>query len=60
MGSGVYNEPMKRVNYHLTDGQIAKLRALSERTGLTVAELIRRFVDEGLKAEERKAKKEGR
>jgi predicted DNA-binding protein len=36
---------MKRVNYHLTDGQIARLRALSEKTGLTVAELIRRAID---------------
>lgn len=39
---------MKRVNYHLTDLQADKLRALSKKTGLSVAELIRRAVDEYL------------
>jgi predicted DNA-binding protein len=36
---------MKRVNYHLTETQIEKLKALSKKTGLTVAELIRRAID---------------
>jgi len=40
---------MKRVNYHLTEGQVKKLKALSKKTGLTVAELIRRAVDVFLK-----------
>jgi len=40
---------MIRVNFHLTDRQIAALRAMSRSTGLTVAELIRRAVDQYLK-----------
>jgi predicted DNA-binding protein len=39
---------MKRVNYHLTEQQIAKLKKLSEKTGLKVADLIRRAIDEYL------------
>lgn len=37
---------MKRVGYHLTDKQIARLKAVSEESGLTVADLIRRAVDQ--------------
>jgi len=37
---------MKRVNYHLTENQIRKLKSLSKTTGLKVAELIRRAIDE--------------
>lgn len=36
---------MKRVNYHLTEKQIAELQRLHEQTGLSVAEMIRRAVD---------------
>jgi predicted DNA-binding protein len=36
---------VKRVNYHLTEQQIERLRKMSEQTGLTVAELIRRAID---------------
>lgn len=39
---------MKRVNYHLTEIQIKRLRTLSDTTGLSVAEIIRRAVDEYL------------
>jgi hypothetical protein len=39
---------MKRVNYHLTEAQIDRLQSLSGETGLTVAEIIRRAVDEYL------------
>lgn len=39
---------MKRVNYHLTEEQIGRLQSLSGKTGLTVAEIIRRSVDEYL------------
>ena len=39
---------MKRVNYHLTEEEIARLQSLSGKTGLTVAEIIRRAVDEYL------------
>jgi hypothetical protein len=40
---------MVHVNYHLTDSQLAALRARSKATGLSVAELIRRAVDAYLK-----------
>jgi hypothetical protein len=36
---------MIRVNFHLTEKQLARLRAESRRTGLPLAELIRRAVD---------------
>lgn len=36
---------MKRVNYHLTEQQIEQLHNISQETGLTVAEIIRRAVD---------------
>ena len=39
---------MKRVNYHLTEEEIDRLQSLSGKTGLTVAEIIRRAVDEYL------------
>ena len=38
---------MKRVNYHLTEFQIKKLKELSKQTGLSTAELIRRAIDKG-------------
>ncbi|MBV8069205.1 MAG: ribbon-helix-helix domain-containing protein [Acidobacteriaceae bacterium] len=36
---------MTRCTYHLTDQQIQDLKDESKRTGLSVAELIRRAVD---------------
>lgn len=36
---------MKPITHYLTDQQIARLRAESARTGLTLAELIRRAID---------------
>ncbi len=42
---GVYNRDMIRVNIHLTNQQLEKLRQLASKTGLTVAEIIRRAVD---------------
>ena len=36
---------MKPVTYHLTESQIERLRSESKRTGLPVADLIRRAVD---------------
>jgi len=44
---------MKRVNFHLTDKQIEALRGYAKKTGLKVAEIIRRAVDEFLKKEEK-------
>lgn len=43
---------MKRTNLHLTDLQIKSLRKLSKKTGLTVAELVRRAVDQFLLKQE--------
>jgi len=39
---------MKRINHHLTEKQIKKLKELSEKTGLSASELIRRALDEYL------------
>lgn len=39
---------MKRFQTHLTDRQLSALKAEAKRTGLTVAELVRRAVDEFL------------
>lgn len=36
---------MQRVNYHLPESTIKALKKLSEKTGLTVAEIIRRAID---------------
>jgi len=40
---------MKRTTVWLAEAQIKKLTETSKRTGLKVAELIRRFIDEGLR-----------
>lgn len=40
---------MIRVNIHLTSQQLKQLRQESKRTGLTVAELVRRAIDQALK-----------
>jgi predicted DNA-binding protein len=40
---------MKRTTIWLTDQQRSKLKALSRRTGIQIAELIRRYIDEGLR-----------
>lgn len=41
----VYVVCMKRVNFHLTPGQVKSLKARSDESGLSVAELIRRAID---------------
>jgi hypothetical protein len=40
---------MKRISMFLSESQIAKLKKLSKRMGIKVSELVRRFIDEGLK-----------
>jgi Ribbon-helix-helix domain len=40
---------MKRTTIWLTESQLQKLGAGSKKTGLKIAELIRRFIDLGLK-----------
>jgi hypothetical protein len=44
-----YIHDMKRISMFLSESQIAKLKKLSKRTGIKVSELVRRFIDEGLK-----------
>jgi len=39
---------MKRTTIWLTGPQQKKLAAISKKTGITVAELIRRYIDAGL------------
>jgi predicted DNA-binding protein len=53
---------VKRVNYHLTEKQIKRLQAHAKKTGLTVAEIIRRAVDEYFERKEssKKAKEQSR
>ena len=40
---------MKRVNYYLSESQLAKLKALAKITGLSISEHIRRAIDLYLK-----------
>jgi hypothetical protein len=57
---GMYDvHTMKRVNYHLTEDEIDRLQSFSAKTGLTVAEIIRRAVDEYLDRKENKMREEG-
>lgn len=42
---------MKRTTVWLSEPQIEKLAKLAKRTGIKLSELIRRFIDEGLKKE---------
>ena len=37
---------MKKVNYYVTENEFKKLKKMSEKTGLTVSEIIRRAIDE--------------
>jgi predicted DNA-binding protein len=43
-----YNERMKRIAMYITEQQRKLLKAMSEQTGLTMAELVRRAIDEFL------------
>jgi Ribbon-helix-helix domain len=50
----VYTGAMKhRTNIYLTADQVKQLKALNEKTGAPVAELVRRAVDEYLKKRKR-------
>jgi len=44
-----YIRGMKRISMFLSDSQIAALKKLAKRTGIKMSELVRRFIDEGLK-----------
>ena len=39
---------MVRVGLYLSDSQMKKLKTISKKKGLTVSEIIRRMIDEGL------------
>ena len=45
---------MERFGVYLTEMEVKKLRAIQKKTGLSVAELIRRAVDGWLEEYERK------
>lgn len=36
---------MKRIHFHISEMQVAKLQAESKKSGLSVAELVRRAID---------------
>jgi hypothetical protein len=40
---------MKRISMFLSEVQLAALRRLAKKNGIKVSELVRRFIDEGLK-----------
>jgi predicted DNA-binding protein len=44
-----YRVNTKRTNIYLTDPSVERLETLSEQTGLSVVELIRRAIDDFLK-----------
>ncbi|MGH9716771.1 MAG: ribbon-helix-helix domain-containing protein [Candidatus Acidiferrales bacterium] len=46
---GAYDALVKRTNIHLPDDQLKRLHALSEKTGATLAELVRRAIEAYLK-----------
>jgi predicted DNA-binding protein len=52
-----YNQGMKRTSIFLTDEQRRRLESLAKSSGMKTAELIRRFIDDGLDRAEKKARK---
>jgi len=50
VNKGMYDVCMKRISLYLTEKQLQRLKALSVDTGLKVADLIRRALDEYLNA----------
>jgi predicted DNA-binding protein len=44
---------MKRTNIYLTENQMKRFKTLSNKKGVSVAELIRRVLDQWLEKEER-------
>jgi predicted DNA-binding protein len=51
---------MKRTNFFITEEQLRRLRAFSERGGLSVAEIVRRAIDAYLDAREKEAERKGK
>ena len=48
---------MQRFDLYLTALQMKKLKTISKKTGLAIADLIRRMVDDALEKYEEKSKK---
>lgn len=48
---------MKRCNFYLADIQIRRLKAIQNKTGLPLSDILRRAIDEFWERFERKAKK---
>lgn len=44
-----HNNDMKKLNFYLPEPALAKLKALSEKEDVSVAELVRRAIEEYLK-----------
>lgn len=55
----MYNGCMIRTNVYLTRPEHEALQARSERSGLSVAEIIRRAIDQYLERETEKEKRDG-
>lgn len=51
---------MVRINVHVTTTQLIRLNKLSDKTGLSRAEIIRRAIDEYLEKHESKKDANGR
>jgi hypothetical protein len=51
---------MKKIATYIAEQQYARLKALAARRGVTQAELLRRFLEEGLAREERVQYEENR
>jgi ribosomal protein L18E len=45
--------PLHRTNIYLTENQMKKFKDMSEKTGISIAKLIRDILDEWLKKYER-------
>ena len=50
----IYNILMKRTCIFLTEQQVEKLRVRANTLGISMAELLRRLLDEALQREEKK------
>ena len=48
---------MTRTNIYLTEAQLTNFKAIAEKAGYPVAEIIRRAMDEWLEQNEEKAKR---
>jgi hypothetical protein len=53
MGETMRPKLMQRTNIYLTENQMKRFKALSKKKGVSVAELIRRVLDQWLEREGR-------